>query len=472
MWDHLVRTDPGHIADHSNADVAANSYHLYKRDVQMLKELGVSAYRFSISWPRIMPYGRPDYVNPRGIQYYNNLIDELLANNIQPFPTMYHWDLPQNLNEQGGILSENFPDWFGDYARVLYQNFGDRVKHWLTLNEPYIHCHIGFGTGMHAPRIRSPGVGYYRCGRQILLAHARAFHIYNDEGFRSAQNGQLGIVISMDWSIPSTDSVDDAEAVTDYIAFKFGQYMDPLFSEQGNYPQRILERVATNSALEGLSTTRLPAFTDAEAEYLRGTSDFLALNHYSTAVVYRNASVAGMHEVPSMFNDVYIGSYSDPSWPMSETNWSAEYAPGLYNLLNYIKDTYNNPTIYITENGFSSFTGLVDDQRCQYYKNYLVAVQQAIESGVDLRGYFAWSLMDNFEWARGYTIRFGLYEIDMTDPERTRTPRKSALVYKEIIRSRVVDMDYNPDPYLPGSSHLVTGSALTVVVAALYNLLR
>lgn len=218
MWDHLVRTRPDFIADGTNGDIAANSYYLYKRDVEMLEELGVDNYRFSISWPRIMPYGRPDYVNPLGIQYYNKLINELLSKNITPFVTMYHWDLPQNLEEQGGWLNEDIVDWFGDYARVLYENFGDRIKHWLTLNEPYIHCYLGYGIGLHAPVHISPGEGYYECGRQYLLANARAYHIYNDE-FRASQGGQVGFVISMDWGIPATDSEEDVQAVLDYAAF-------------------------------------------------------------------------------------------------------------------------------------------------------------------------------------------------------------------------------------------------------------
>lgn len=216
MWDHLVRTKPETISDRSNGDVAANSYYLYKRDVEMLKELGVNNYRFSISWPRIMPYGRSDYINPHGIAYYNALIDELLANGITPFVTMYHWDLPQNLNEQGGWLNEDIVDWFGDYARVLYQHFGDRVKHWMTINEPHIHCNLGYGYARHAPLISSPGVGYYDCGRHILLASARAYRIYDDE-FRASQQGQVGCVLSIEWAI--AESEEDTQAFVDFAAF-------------------------------------------------------------------------------------------------------------------------------------------------------------------------------------------------------------------------------------------------------------
>ncbi|XP_038219759.1 myrosinase 1-like [Zerene cesonia] len=217
MWDHLVRTDPGHIRDGTNGDVAANSYHFYEKDIAILKELGVSVYRFSVSWPRILPFGRADYVNPEGIAYYNKLIDLLLANNITPFLTMYHWELPQNLNEQGGWLTEDIMYWFGDYSRVLYQHFGDRVKLWLTINEPSVHCNLGYGSGNHAPRIRSPGIKYYECGRNILLAHARAYHIYNNE-FRH-QGGRVGLALDSEMSMPSSSSPDDIQAAEDYLHF-------------------------------------------------------------------------------------------------------------------------------------------------------------------------------------------------------------------------------------------------------------
>ncbi|XP_050684815.1 myrosinase 1-like isoform X2 [Leptidea sinapis] len=472
MWDHLVRTAPEHIADNTTGDVASNSYYFYKRDVQILKELGVNIYRFSISWPRILPYGRPDYVNREGVDYYNNLINELLANDITPFVTMYHWELPQNLNERGGWLTrdtddENIIDWFGDYARVLYREFGDRVKHWLTINEPYIHCNHGYGYANHAPRRSSPGEGYYECGRNILLAHARAYHIYKEE---FSQGGQVGIVLSCDWAMPSTDSEADAQAVLDYFDFHFGIYMDPIFSPQGNQPQSLIDRIANMSAAQGYSESRLRPFTEEQIDYMRGTSDFLALNHYTSYIVYKNESVNGMYVVPSHNDDAQIGMYRDPSWLQSISPWLYGYPAGLHNLLVYIKNKYNSPTIYITENGFSSNPGLIDNDRVTYYRGYLNAVLDALDDGVDVRGYCAWSLMDNFEWAAGFTVRFGLYQVDMNDPERPRTPRKSAL-YKEIIRSRVIDPEYNPDPYETDGSYVIKTSCVFVITLALLNII-
>ncbi|XP_049880431.1 myrosinase 1-like [Pectinophora gossypiella] len=470
MWDYVARARPEAIRDGSNADIACNSYHLYKRDIEMLKELGVDNYRLSIAWPRILPYGRPDYVNPEGIAYYNAVIDELLANGITPFVTMYHWDLPQNLNEQGGWITDEIVDWFGDYARVLYQHFGDRVKNWLTLNEPYVHCFFGYGRGSHAPLRTSPGVEFYECGRNILLANARAYHIY-DEEFRAAQGGKVGLVISMEWVLPLTDSDDDVQGALDYAAYHIDHYMHPIFSEEGNFPQIVIDRVAEASANQGLNASRLRPFAQEQIDYMKGTADFLGLNHYSSKYVYRNSSVEGRYDVPSVEDDIHVVTYQPPSWPSH--GFIYEYAPGLYNLLMYLKDQYNNPVVYITENGFSSDTGLVDDGRVQYMRNYMRSVVDAVADGANVKGYFAWSLMDNFEWSFGYTLRFGMYQVDMDDPDRTRTPRKSALVYKEILRSRVIDYSYDPDPYaaLPDAAVAYYAPVMLNLIVLLFNLL-
>ncbi|XP_072932350.1 myrosinase 1-like [Epargyreus clarus] len=446
MWDYVIRTNPDAINDKTNADIACNSYYLYKRDIEMLKELGVKSYRFSISWPRILPYGRPNYVNPAGIAHYNAIIDELLANDIVPFVTMYHWDLPHNLNELGGWLNEDIVDWFGDYARVLFENFGDRVKYWLTINEPFIHCKLGYGVAVHAPLVKSPGVGFYECGRNILLANAKAYHIYDDE-FRTAQGGQVGLVFSMNWVEPASDSLDDYDAVLSVMALFFRQYVDPIFSEHGNYPQLLIDRVAAASAEQNYESSRLRPFTDEQINYIKGTSDFFSLNTYGTDVVYRNESLEGRFEVPSMNHDAYYDSYEMQFVPLNGSHDLKDYAPGFYKLLMYIKDNYNNPPIYITENGSSMKTlGLNDDDRVAYIRNYLSALFAANLDGANVKGYHVWNLMDDFEWNRGYTLKMGLYEVDMTDPNRKRVPRKSALVYKEIIRSRVIDYEYNPDP--------------------------
>lgn len=225
IWDHLLHVQNKNneeqcwAHDCSNGDVSCDSYHNYKRDVQMIKDLGLQLYRFSISWTRILPSGFINHVNEEGVKYYNNLINKLIENGIQPMVTLYHWDLPQSLQDLGGWTNPLIVDWFADYARTAYRLFGDRVKLWITVNEPMMVCQFGYGDSLLAPALSSYGVGNYICFKNILLAHARAWHIYNQE-FKKIQNGSTGISISMMWYIPLTASEADHEATKDVRVFE------------------------------------------------------------------------------------------------------------------------------------------------------------------------------------------------------------------------------------------------------------
>lgn len=216
IWDHLTHTDPCAIADCSNGDIADNSYYLYKRDIEMLRELGVDYYRFSISWPRLLPTSFSNHINPAGVEYYNNLINEMLKYNITPMVTLYHWELPQTLQELGGWTNPHMIDWYGDYAKIAFELFGDRVKFWITVNEPHLICHRGYGTTTMAPRLNMQGTGEYLCAKNLMLAHARAWHIYDDE-YRSTQKGNISITISATWYEPESEK--DAAAAEDYNQF-------------------------------------------------------------------------------------------------------------------------------------------------------------------------------------------------------------------------------------------------------------
>lgn len=204
----MTHNTPGVIKDVSNGDIAADTYNNYKRDVEMMRELGLDAYRFSLSWARILPEGFSNYVNAAGVQFYNNYIDEMIKYNIQPMVTLYHWDLPQKIQELGGFQNPLFSDWFADYARVVYENFGDRVKLFITFNEPREICYEGYGSTTKAPRLNATGVGTYLCAKHLVLAHAKAYHLYNNE-FRATLQGEVGITISTNWYGPETDSEED-----------------------------------------------------------------------------------------------------------------------------------------------------------------------------------------------------------------------------------------------------------------------
>ncbi|GBP05955.1 Myrosinase 1 [Eumeta japonica] len=444
IWDHLTHTQPSLIADYSNGDIADDSYHLYKRDVEMMRELGLDFYRLSISWTRILPSGFADRINEPGVAYYNNLFDEMLKYNIEPMVTLYHWDLPQRLQDLGGWTNPLIVDWFADYARVVFELFGNKVKYWITINEPKQICYNGYGDSSLAPAIDFKGIGEYLCAKNLLLAHAKAFHIYNDD-FKATYGGIIGISLSAQWYEPASDSIIDIEAAEEQSQFEWAKYSHPIFSESGDFPAVMKEKIAAKSAEQGFPRSRLPEFTQEEIEYVRGSSDFFGLNHYTTYLVYRNESVYGVHPVPSFYDDIDTGNYQDPEWEAGESQ-SVKIVPlGFYKLLTEIRESYNNPPVYVTENGFATYIGLQDEGRVRYYREYLSALLDAIDEGCDVRAYTAWSLMDNFEWMKGYTQRFGLYEVDYESPERTRTPRKSAFVYKEVVRSRTLDLDYEPN---------------------------
>jgi beta-glucosidase/6-phospho-beta-glucosidase/beta-galactosidase len=442
IWDRGTHEHPDWVADNSNGDIACDSYHKYKEDVQLLKDLGVDFYRFSIAWSRVLPTGKIDQINQAGIDYYNNLIDELLANGIQPYATMYHWDLPQALQDEGGWPERKLADYFVDYARVLFENFGDRVKHWMTFNEIVQICEAGYSDGAFAPYVVNPGIGGYECTHTILLAHGGTYRMYETD-FKAQQNGQIGIAVDTSWHEPNfPDRETDQQASEVDMEMNYGWFVNPIVS--GNYPDVMIERVKTNSLAEGFSASRLPEFTPDEQEMLKGTFDFLGLNHYTSDKVYFAEEGAG--DRPSHWADTGVVGYQDPSWSGSASYWLKVVPWGLRNLLVYIKNHYDNPPVLITENGFSDYGQWDDYDRANYFKDYLYEVLRAIhEEECNVIGYTAWSLIDNFEWMAGYTQKFGLHYVNFWDPERTRNKKLSSYVYNNIITTRHVDWDYYPD---------------------------
>ncbi|XP_047122107.1 myrosinase 1-like [Schistocerca piceifrons] len=408
-------------------DVACDSYHRYQEDVQMLKALNADVYRFSISWPRVLPTGDVDVINQPGIDYYNNLINELLANGIQPVVTMYHFDLPQALQYIGGWPNEMLADYFVQYARILFQNFGDRVKWWITFNEPAVFVN-GYAAEGIAPSQPASGIGDYLATHTVIEAHARVWHLY-DEEFRASQNGSVGITLNMDGLEPASNTEGENDASERARQFQMGIFAHPIYTEEGDYPLVVQQLVDDNSAREGRNHSRLPKFTQEEIEYIRGSADFLGMNHYSTNFV--TPGLIG--ESPSKSRD--SGVYTMPG---------GHYAWGLRNQLNWVATEYPGYPIFITENGLSNSGGLNDTDRIDYFTEYLGAVLEAINTdGVPVIGYTAWSLMDNFEWNSGYMVKFGLYEVDFNSTNRTRTPKDSASFMAEVFSSKQLPDQYS-----------------------------
>ncbi|KAG9456713.1 hypothetical protein H6P81_001221 [Aristolochia fimbriata] len=421
LWDSYTHTHPERIQDGSSGDIAVDSYHRYKGDVKLMKEMGLDAYRFSVSWPRILPHGDlRGGVNEEGIRYYNNLIDELLANGQVPFVTLFHWDTPEALEKAyGGFLSSKIAKDFRDYADVCFKAFGDRVKHWITLNEPWTYSMGGYDIGNLAPGRCSPWFANctggdsstepYIVAHNLLLAHAAAFKRYKTK-YQASQKGLIGITLLSHWYLPMSKSSSDAKAAERAVDFMFGWFMDPLL--HGYYPH----------TMRNLAGDRLPKFNQRESQMLRGSFDFIGLNYYTTYyaseagvsnTIYKSYSTDSHVNTSGVRNGVPIG-------PQAATGWLYVYPPGIRDLLMYIKRRYNNPLIYITENGRSESNdetltleqALQDQPRIDFYDGHLSYLSEAIRGGANVKGYFAWSLLDNFEWASGYTVRFGINYVD------------------------------------------------------------
>nr|AEW67361.1 beta-glucosidase [Coptotermes formosanus] len=436
IWDRLTHDRPEVIKDKSTGDVACNSYRLYEEDVRMLKDLGVHFYRFSISWPRILPTGHDNVVNQAGIDYYNNLINELIANGIQPVVTMYHWDLPQPLQDLGGWTNPVLANYFEDYARVLYANFGDRVKWWNTINEPKsiaIGYSVPFG---FAPHILTPGHGQYLVIHTILLSHARAYRLYERE-FKATQGGKVSIAASCQWIEPTTDSEEEEEAAERARQMHVGWVLHPIFSATGDYPPVMKEWLGKKCKEEGYSRSRLPSFTKEEIELVRGTWDYLGINHYTTIFTYQS------DKGEFIFTDMGVARIRHDKYAMAASGWLQVVPWGFRKLLNWIAKEYNNPPVLITENGFSDHGEIDDTNRVDYYIKYLCELLKAVkEDGCNVFGYTVWSLMDNFEWGAGYTERFGLFHVDFNDPDRKRTAKKSAEFFSKLIKSDAIPVEY------------------------------
>jgi len=403
IWDVFTHT-PGKIRTGENADTACDTYRDPQRDLALMSELGLNAYRFSIAWSRILPAGRGQ-VNQKGLDYYRRLVDLLLARNITPFITLFHWDTPQALQDLcGGFAGRDMAAYFADYAEIVVKVLGDRAKHWITLNEPWEHAAFGHLLGTHAPGHHNPFT-YFRVAHHELLGHGLAL-----ERIRSiAPDARVGITLSLTPIYPATTNPRDIAASKVANQFFNDFFLDAIF--KGRYPEPLWSRI-------GLARPRV---LPGDLDLISRPMDFLGVNYYS-----REFARAAWY-VPILgawVDEALVNDQEQVINGAQYTNMGREvYAPAFYGTLMHLKNEYGNPRMYITENG-ASFTDKVengqvhDALRVAFLESYLESAAQAIRDGVNLRGYFIWSLLDNFEWREGFDKRFGLVYVDHKTQQR------------------------------------------------------
>lgn len=423
IWDVFSHT-PGRVANGDTGDVAIDHFHRFLADVDLMSQLGLQAYRFSFSWPRIIP-GGTGAREKRGLAFYDRLIDALLAKNIQPMATLYHWDLPAELQEKGGWVNRDSASWFQDYAAIVHDAFADRIDTWATLNEPWVSAFLGHGTGLHAPGITDPQSAFC-AAHHLMLGHGKAV-----EAMRSqSSTTQLGIVLNLAPVYLEGGADPDHPAHTSvalHDAQLNGLWTEPLL--KGHYPDTLLD-------LGELVTGHL---SDGDLGIISHPLDWLGINYYEDIRFVASAVSPGADPMTPPGRDLPGTVGVEPAPPIgnvTDCGWSTT-PDGLRRLLVDLHLTYSNlPPLFITENGCAYDYPVVDGQvadtlRVTYLREHLTALHEAIAEGVDVRGYLHWSLFDNFEWAEGYRQRFGMVHVDFDSLERT--PKESARYYSRVI---------------------------------------
>ena len=419
IWDTFAAV-PGKVANMENGDVACDHYNRWADDLDLIQSLGVDAYRFSIAWPRILATGRESTPNPDGLAFYDRIVDGLLERGITPWVTLYHWDLPQALEDAGGWPDRDIVDRFTHFADIMSRHLGDRVKHWITHNEPWVVCHLGYAVGEHAPGIQDRRASL-AAAHHVLLSHGKAVPIIR----ANAPDAKVGITLNLCPADPASESAADADATRHFDGFFNRWYLDPLYGR--GYPEDMVRDYVEQDILPANHPEVLPG----DLECIAVPTDFLGINYYSRAVIRNEEADDNLPQT----------EFQAPAEEHTAMGWEV-HPKSLERLLVRLDREYGSPPLIITENGASYPTSpdeagrIRDVERQAYLHTHLLAVCDAIEQGANVEGYFAWSLMDNFEWAFGYAQRFGLVWVDYDTLERT--PKDSALWYRDVAKARLI----------------------------------
>jgi len=423
IWDRFTHT-PGNIQDGSNGDVACDHYHLWREDIALMKELGLKAYRFSLSWPRILPSGRGN-VNEAGLDFYSRLVDGLLEVGIEPFITLYHWDLPQSLQDEGGWAERSTAEAFVEYADVVSRKLGDRVKHWITHNEPWATTVMGYQMGGHAPGLKDYPTAL-KVSHHLLLSHGWAVPVLR----RNSPGAEVGITLVLFPLVPGLSNTAVPPVFRKFDGFFNRWFLDPLYGR--HYPADI---VAEHIEAGHLPADGMTFVKPGDLEAITARTDFLGVNYYSPVILRSEVP-------PESESEPLMLLYHGPEYEYTDIGLMV-YPDGLRHLLSRLYFEYQPGKIYITENGASYSDGpdeggrVRDQRRLSYLRDHLVAAHRAIECGVPLAGYFVWSLMDNFEWSFGCAQRFGVVWVDYETQRRIF--KDSALWYKQVVAANGLD---------------------------------
>jgi beta-glucosidase len=423
VWDTFSHIE-GKINNGDTGDTACDHYHLWHDDIGLLKKLGVNAYRFSISWPRIFPTGKENEPNQIGLDFYSRLVDTLLENQITPFITLNHWDIPQGLEDSGGWPERDIVHEFVKYSYHVSKHLGDRVRNWITHNEPWCVSYLGYIEGRKPPGLINKWPKSLATAHHLLLSHGMAI----PEIRNNSKQSEVGITLNLNTAIPASGSTYDENACRVYDGQFNRLYLNPLYKNE--YPDDVFEYLKTKSLI---CESDLNFIKQGDLNIISTKTDFLGVNYYSRAVI-RNEEIDEKNNLP---RNVDMGPETDFGWEI--------YPPGIYDLLMRLKNEYKVQNIYITENGCSygdspSLEGKIEDnRRIEYHQSHLTELKRAMEDGASCNGYFAWSLMDNFEWAQGFSQRFGLIWVDFETLERI--PKDSYYWYKKYISENGLDED-------------------------------
>jgi len=424
IWDDFAH-NPNNIDDGLNADISCNHYNKWEEDLDLMKQMGIKNYRFSIAWTRIFPTGKRDSLNLNGLKFYKTLISEMIKRDITPFITLFHWDLPLFLQQNGGFANKETIEDFFSYAKYVIDELNPIVKNWMTFNEPWVYSFCGHLEGVHAPGIKDLKTAL-QVTHNILLSHAKIVEYVKD----NYDDLEIGIVNNLEQVVSASKKEEDLQAAKRWKEAFNNWYLDPLF--KARYPKDLERFYTKHPKLDGGIENVMPKYNQDEMDYIcKNRGDFLGVNYYTRRIISFDKTSYHLN-AKNIFRPMIQRAEFD-SW---EINPEA-----FFDLLISINEEYGSIKIYITENGTSGKdvideNGCVhDDYRIEYFKRHLAAIYQARKEGVNIQGYFAWSFIDNFEWAFGYTKRFGLVFCDYEDEQR-RVVKDSGHFYSNIIRKR------------------------------------